>query len=463
MTKTTNNPKPFKHQGLLALVLLFLCLVTPFAAKAEALYHEFTLKNGLHVVVAPDFRAPVVAHMVWYKAGSMDEVPNKSGIAHMLEHMMFKGTPTVPAGEFARRVSHLGGEDNAFTTRDFTAYHERISRQNLEKIMTMEADRMANLAITDEVFQPERAVVLEERNMRVDSRPMGLFYEQLMAKHFPHHPYGHPTIGWRKDIENYTLADAQNWYHINYAPNNALLVLVGDITVDDAKALAEKYYGPIAARPLPPKPAITPEPLRPDGQKFTYADARVRVPIIYRLYRAPALTRGVAGAPAPALKTLLALSMAADILGGGPASRLYQTLVTDQQLADNVSMSYDPVGRDEQSIDLYLQPKPGIDPAKLEAAADKIIGDFLHDGPTQDELDRAIMSARSSDVFARDSLMGTANRLASWVMSGGALDAFQSWLDILPTLTQADVLHAAQTWMVKAGTTTGLMVPEKKG
>ena len=424
-------------------------------------YSTFKLENGLQVVVAPDFRSPVVVHMVVYRAGGVDEPAGESGIAHMLEHMMFKGTPTVPAGEFSKTIQRLGGQDNAFTTADFTAYHQKLSRDNLAEAVKMEADRMANLQINDKTFTPEHQVVLEERNMRIDSQPVNSFFEAFNAKQYNVLPYRKPVIGWRPEMEAYTVAKANNWYHNFYAPNNAIVVFAGAITPEEAEWVARTYYGPIPARPIKPLTTIPTEPEHAQPTRFTQLDPRVQVPVFVRSYRAPSLHAGVAGAPVPPAKDDYALMILADALGGGQASRLYQTLVVKDKLADGASASYSPVARLESTFDIHVSPKVDADMGKVEAAVDGVLDDVRAHGITEAELKRAKMNIKSSDLYARDDLFNTAYKLGTWLATGGTLKSYADWLPTLEKVTLADVSRMADRVLQRPRRTTGLLLPEK--
>ena len=435
---------------------------SPAVAAAENTKpYEFTLDNGVRIVVAPDFRAPVVVHMVWYMAGSVDEPFGKTGIAHMLEHMMFKGTDTVPTGEFSKIIARLGGQDNAFTSYDYTAYYQKISRDNLAQAVEMETDRMVNLNITDETFQPERDVVLEERNMRVDSRPVAAFFELFNKAQYKKLPYQNPVIGWRKDIEGYTLKDAQDWYKRFYAPRNALVILAGSITRDEAEWIAESYYAPLKNPDVKPnRPEIPVEPERTAPLRFEHTDPATQLPLLALSYRVPSLQAGVAGAPAPKPEDVYALYLLSDIMGGGTTSALYQELVVKQQLADSVSANYSPVSRYESTFDVVAQPKPGVTVEKLEKEIQKIIKTFTTEKVTADELDRSKTQMKSADIFGRDDVFDIAYELGSWLTTGGSLEGYQSWLQQLQTVTADDILRMAKTTFTENRKATGILRPE---
>ena len=446
----------------LKILVVLGALLAPFCAvdAADQKITEFTLENGMRVVLAPDFRSPVVVHMVWYKAGAVDEPEGKTGIAHMLEHMMFKGTDNVPPGEFSKRVAKLGGQDNAFTSQDYTAYYQKIARDNLAQVVQLESDRIANLNISDETFQPERDVILEERNMRVDSKPISLFFEKLNKKHLPNHPYGNPVIGWRKDIENYTLNDAQDWYKKFYAPQNAIVVFAGALAEDEARWLAETYYGELEnPAVIPERPEVKPTPLFDEVKRFTYADPRTQLPLWVRSYRAPGMHAGIAGAPAPGKSDVAALSLLADVLGGGLTSRLYQHLVMDKKLADSTSASYRALSRYESSFDIVVQPKKGVSLNKIEREVEKVIKTLQKEGLTSDELARAKTQAKSADVFARDDLFHAAYRLGIWLTVGGTTEGYRNWLENIEAVSLESVSKMADRVLTKQQSTTGILLP----
>ncbi len=422
-------------------------------------FEQFELKNGMNVIVIPDHRSAVVLNSVWYRAGSMDEKQGKTGIAHMLEHLMFKGTKKVPDGEFSKIVQRNGGEMNAFTSRDYTAYYEKVSKDKLDLMMSLEADRMMNLTLNDADFQPERSVVLEERLWRTDSKPTDRFFEKLIRKHYQKHTYGHPIIGWRDDIEGYTLEDAVQWYNTHYAPNNATMILVGDITAEEAKPLAEKHFGNLAKKPTPDRLNEI-EPLRNEPVEFIHEDKELKVPIFYRIFRAPSAFQGIAGGT-QGVDDALALTLMSEIIGASDTGRLYEELVKKQQIADAASADYDAVAAGESSIDIYVQPKPGITLKQVEKVVEDVIATFIEKGVTDDEFARAKTSLLSSDIYSRDDSFYTMYRLGLWLMAGGSADTFEDWKKTLKTLTPKDMQRVAKTYFNKQTSTTGLLISDQ--
>ena len=444
-----------RHTGLARLAMfigLMLFLSShPASARPWVEPETFTLDNGLQVVVLPDHRAPVVTHMVWYRVGAADEPPGKSGIAHFLEHLMFKGTDKIAPGEFSKIVARMGGQDNAFTSQDYTAYFQRIALAQLPKVMAMEADRMANLKLSEDVVGPERDVVLEERSARADNEPTALFSEQMRAAQYLAHPYGIPVIGWRHEIENLTTADAIAHYRTHYGPDNAVLVVAGDITAAELRPLAEKYYGPIAARGIPAR--IRPqEPPQLAARRLEMRDARLRQPIWQRSYLAPSYARPEQGDP-PALEVL------AEIVGGGATSRLYRALVVEQGLASQAGAGYQGDSMDLSSFILYALPREGVTMADLEAALDTVLRDIQQQGITEEELARAKTQLVASAVYAQDSQQTMARIFGANLVVGRDIADVIAWPDNIEAVTAERVQAAAGQLFTPARSVTGLLLP----
>lgn len=408
-------------------------------------FQQFTLDNGLKVVVVPDHRVPVVTHSVWYNVGAMDELPGKTGLAHMTEHLMFKGTPRHPMGEMDKIIQRRGGIQNAFTSYDFTAYFQKVPVQELPTMMDLESDRMANLTLTDKIFQPERKVVAEERKLTTESDPAERFMEDVMRRHFAHHTYGHPIIGWAKDIQGYTVDDALAWYKQHYAPGNATMILVGDITEKEARPLAEKYYG--AVKPVPVKPRAVPvEPAHDSSLTVVKLDPQVQMPTWTLLYRAPSHFKGIAGAK-PVKGEAVALWVLSEILGGSDTARLYAELAVKQGLADQAHTSIDLVRASETTFDIAVHPKAGVTVDKIGPAVDAVVADLLKNGVTQAELDKARTSIMADEIYARDDTFTTMYRLGIWVTAGGDVAHFDDWQKELKAMTVADVNAVARKYL----------------
>ncbi|WP_245873058.1 M16 family metallopeptidase [Albidovulum inexpectatum] len=424
-------------------------------AQAAERVTDFTLDNGLQVVVIEDHRAPVVVQMVWYRAGAADERPGLSGVAHYLEHLMFKGTDTVPSGEFSRIVQANGGSDNAFTSWDFTAYYQRIAADRLDLVMRMEADRMRNLRLTDDDWRTEREVVIEERNQRTDSDPGALFSEQRRAAQYLNHPYGRPVIGWRHEMEALTREDALAWYRTYYAPNNAVLIVAGDVTPDKVRELAERYYGP-----LEPSPDIAPrvrpqEPPQLAERHMTFIDPRVRQPYVVRSYLAPERDPGDQ-------RQAAALTILADLLGGdGQTSYLARKLQFERTVAVHSSAGYDGTALDDTMFTLAVVPAQGISLAEAEAALDTALQDFLDEGIAPEDFARVKTRIHAAQIYARDDVMGLARRYGEALTTGLTLQDVRDWPAILDAVTEEDVMQAARQVLDRRHAVTGwLMAPQ---
>ncbi|WP_230976759.1 M16 family metallopeptidase [Pseudothauera rhizosphaerae] len=434
--------------GLTAALLTALGLIS---APAVANPFETTLDNGLEVIVKEDRRAPSVVHMLWYGIGSMDEPEGVSGVAHVLEHMMFKGTKEVGPGEFNKRVAALGGRDNAFTSRDYTAYFQQVPPQHLGAMMALEADRMVNLVITDEEFAREIEVVKEERRLRTDDKPRALVYEQLMATALQAHPYRRPVIGWMTDLETMRADDARAWYRNWYAPNNARLVVVGDVDHREVFELARRHYGPISARELPAR-RIAGEP-EPRGPRQTTVKAPAELPYVALAWHAPALRDPVADREA------YALDMLAAILSGYDGARLPRRLVREERLAVSASAGYDGAGRGPALFYLDGAPAPGRDKADLEAALHAEIARIAKDGVNADELRRVKAQAVAAEVYKRDSLMGQAMEIGFLESAGLSWRDEARLLEGLRSVTAEEVQAVARKVFSDVSLTTAHLEP----
>jgi zinc protease len=395
----------------------------------------FKLANGLDVVVVEDHLAPVVTQMVWYRCGAADEEPGHSGIAHFLEHLMFKGTPTVPAGEFSKIVARNGGEDNAFTFYDYTAYFQTIAADRLELIMKLEADRMQNLSLTDDQVYPERDVIVEERRQRIESSPQARLVEAMRYALMANSPYGRPAIGWKQEMEKLTTADAVAWYKKWYTPSNATLIVVGDVKPDQVKALAEKYYGPIPSHPVPPRIRPQVAPLGGADPRLTLKDENIHQPAFYRMYVAPNYSEKTK-------KTALALEVFDEIFGTGTTSRLYKALAIKLKVATGVSSNYDDTAIDPIAYAISAIPAPGKDVAEVERAVDGVIQDLLKNGVTDAEVADAKTRLQAQAILARDSLSGPAHSIGEAVATGQSIDDVENWPDDIAAVTTAQVNEA---------------------
>jgi zinc protease len=436
--------------AVLATALLLVC---GRAAVAGANISHFTLDNGLEVVVIPDHRTPVVTHMVWYKVGSADEEAGKTGLAHFLEHLMFKGTAKNPQGRFSQVLATIGGQENAFTTADYTGYFQRIAREYLPTVMEAEADRMTGLVLTDDKVLPERDVVLEEYNMRVANSPEARLGEQVTAALYLNHPYGRPVIGWRPEIEKLNREDALAFYRRFYTPNNAVVVIAGDVTAEEVKPLVEKTYGKVAKRAEigPRKRPQEPPPVA--VRQVTLADSRVAQPSMQRSYLVPSSTTAKD-------RESEALEVLAQVLGSGETSRLYRALVIDQHLATNAGSWYQGTSLDDTRFGVYASPLPGVSFSTLEAALDAVIADIGAHGIGQDELERAKTRLLADTVYAQDNQATMARWYGAALTTGGTVDKVSSWPKRLHEVTTDAVREAASTWLDKRRSVTGYLIKE---
>jgi zinc protease len=443
-------PSPFSPRRLLSwAALVSLTVAIPTGAPAAMFNAEtFMLKNGMQVVVIPNHRLPVVHHMVWYKVGAADDPVGKSGIAHFLEHLMFKGTKEVPAGEFSHIVARNGGRENAFTMEDATAYFQTVSRDRLELVMRIEADRMHNLVIAPDQVASERAVVMEERRMRTDNSPAAQLMEQMSAALFVRHPYGTPTIGWMNEIEKLSRDDALAFYRRHYAPNNAILIVAGDITAKELKPLAEKYYGPVPRREIAPRERLVePDPVA--ARRVILKSLRVREPQLIRGYLAPAADSGTPG---------LALQVLDNILAGGSTGRLYKKLVVEDGIAVSASASYDGNAITYGTFNVFAQPAQDVAMDKLEQAIDAELDRLLKDGVTDEEVARAKSRLVDQAALARDSLRRGTYALGQALTTGRTVEDVENWPDRIKAVTAAEVMTAARAVLRPERSVTGVLL-----
>jgi zinc protease len=429
-------------------------LATPsFAESAEVGgVTDFTLENGLEIVVVPDHRTPVITHMIWYKVGSADETPGKSGLAHFLEHLMFKGTAKTPAGKFAQTLNDVGGQENAFTSTDYTAFYQRVPREQLETVMGFEADRMTGLVLTASNVLPERDVVLEEYNQRVANDPAAQLTEQVQAALYLNHPYGRPVIGWRHEIEALTREDALAFYRRFYTPNNAIVVIAGDVSAEEVRALAGKIYAPVARR-SEPGPRVRPQEPQPVSiRQVTFADRRVAQPNLNRSYLVPSFAMAHADAAA--------LDLLAQVLGGGATSRLYRTLVIDKGLAADTGAWYQGVSLDATRFGVYASPRPGIGLVQLEQALDAVIAEVVEHGVTAEELARAKTRLIADFVYAQDNQMALARFYGLALTTGSTLEDLRARPERIRTVSADQVHEAARRWLEKRRSVTGYLVKD---
>ena len=436
----------------LMLVFFFLgATCTAALAADEPSVSSFKLANGLEVVVLPDHRAPVVTHMIWYKVGAADEIPGKSGLAHFLEHLMFKGTAQNPGNRFSQAVADIGGQENAFTSSDYTGFFQRVPREHLKEMMALEADRITGLALTDEVVRPELNVVLEEQNMRVANNPNSRLAEQIDAALYLNHPYGRPVIGWRPEIEQLTRDEALAFYRRFYTPNNAIVVVAGDVTAAEVKEDAADTYGKIA-----PRAEIAPrrrplEPVQDASRTVTLADARVEQPSLSRAYLVPSRTSAKPGASE-------ALEVLAHILGGGENSRLYRSLVVEQGVAVSAGAVYSATALDYGKFGVYATPRSGKTLHDVEAAIDVAIADIREHGVTADELSLAKNRLIADIVYAQDNQAMLARQYGAALATGETVEMVCHWPEDVRAVSAETVRDAARTWLDSRASVTGYLV-----
>jgi zinc protease len=424
------------------------------AGAAGPAVSDFRLANGLEVVVIPDHRTPVVTHMIWYRNGSADDPAGKSGIAHFLEHLMFKGTHAHPQGEFSNIVAELGGQENAFTSMDYTAYYQRVAREHLGTMMALEADRMTNLVLSDEIVDPERDVVLEERRMRVETDPGSQLGESLSAALFTHHPYGKPIIGWMHEIEGLGREDALAFYRRFYTPENAILVVAGDVTADEVRRLADDTYGRIPARGEAPVRVRPQEPESRATRLVSLADPKVEQPVLQRIWLVPSYATAAPG-EAEALDVLL------QIIGANATGRLHRRLVVESRNAVMAGGWYMGTALDRTRLLLYAVPRPGVALEALGQEIDATVADVVANGVDKRELARAKTRLIADTVYARDSQASLARIYGSTLTTGGTVESVSRWPDDIEAVTAEAVRDAARRWLDPRRGVTGYLIKDE--
>jgi zinc protease len=455
MTFLASRPRRLLFAALLASGMANAALAATLPPGDDGKASDFTLGNGMEVVVIPDHRAPIVTHMVWYKVGSADEPPGKSGIAHFFEHLMFKATTNHPAGEFDAAVSAIGGNDNAFTSYDYTCFHETVPPSALEEMMGFEADRMRNLVLDEQTVATERDVILEERRSRIDNDPEAILDEEVDATLWQNQPYRIPVIGWMQEMQQLNLADAKAFYDRYYRPNNAILVVAGDVEPDSVKAMAERTFGRLARGPdLPPR--VRPvEPEQNSKRTVTLSDARVGVPSFSTQWVVPSYRTAKPGEAE-------ALDLLAEILGGGTRSRLYQELVVKQGIAASAGASYQGNMLDDTNFAVYGAPRGAATLGEVEAAVDAEVARIAREGVTDEELEKAKNRFVRSMIFARDQQQAMGNIYGSTLAVGGSVGDIEQWPDRIKKVTAGQVKAAAQHYLVFDHSTTGYLMPKTK-
>ena len=437
------------------IVAVIISLNTPAFAQKQKQQdtHEYLLKNGLRVIIKEDHRAPTVAHMVWYKAGSIDEVNGKTGVAHVLEHMMFKGTKNLKPGEFSKKVAEVGGRDNAFTSKDYTAYFQQIEKSHLSKMMALEADRMENLRISPEEFAKEIQVVMEERRLRTDDNSQALVYEQLMAAAYVSSPYRNPIVGWMDDLKSLTYQDALDWYQNWYAPNNAVLIVVGDVVPEEVLALAKKYYENI------PSKKIQERKPQNEIQQIGFKKINVKVPAenadIHMAWKVPKLEPKDLEYMEP-----YALSVLSAILDGHSNSRLNRKLVRDQRIANSVSSSYDLNGRGPQLFSISATPTKNTGIDALEKNIRKILIEVKENGVTDVELNRVKSQLLSSQIYKRDSIFAQAMEIGMSEMEGFSWRDLDKIIANVQRVSSKDIQSVIQKYLIDDQLSIAILDPQ---
>ena len=437
---------------IFAALLMFAWI--PLRVSANEAVSYFKLDNGMEVIVVEDHRAPVVQHMVWYRAGSADEPKGASGVAHFLEHLLFKATDKLKAGEFSATVAANGGRDNAFTSYDYTAYHQRVAADRLELMMSMESDRMRNIRLTPEDIRTERGVVLEERNQRTESSPGALMNEQMNAVQFLNHSYGVPIIGWRHEIEELGMKDTMSFYETYYSPNNAILVVSGDVTPDEVRSLADKYYGVIPANPDLPERIRTQEPPHTAERRLIFRDARVAQQYVRRSYIAPERDPGDQ-------KKAAALTILAEILGGGTTSFLTEKLQFDTQVATYTGAFFRGGSLDDATFDMVIVPAEGLGLQEGEDALDAAIAEFMDSTIDPEQLERIKLQLRAAQIYARDDANAVANRYGRALAVGLSVEDVQEWPALLEAVTAEDIMSVAGEVLQRRSSVTGWLMKEE--
>ncbi len=433
-----------------------LLLSMPMSAQAETGVSQFKLANGMQVVVVPDHRVPVVTHMVWYRVGAADDPWGKSGVAHFLEHLMFKASGRIASGEFTRIITGLGGRHNALTTHDTTSYFQRVAKEHLGRLMQLEADRMVRLKLVAAEVVTERDVVREERRSSVDAAPISLLNEQMLAQLYLNHPYGRPVLGWSHEIAGLSREDAAAFYARHYAPNNSVLVVAGDVTVDEVRKLAGATYGrnkanaAVRARQRPREP----DPIA--ARAVRLEDERAGAPLVLRFYLVPSVASARPGEAE-------ALALLARILGGDDTSRLYRKLVLERKIAVQAGADFQGGGLDSGRMALLALAGSDLPPQQLEAALDEVIAELIREGVKLEELTRAKLAAEAEAVFDTDNQEKRARRYGEGLTLGRSLADIEASGARTEVVTADDVKRVAAEYLVVRRAATGtLLRPQAK-
>lgn len=445
-----------KHRLLFALMLSVQASSAWSAdevTKTTASVYQTTLENGLQIVVKEDHRAPVLTSQIWYKIGASDEPDGITGISHMLEHMMFKGTQNLAPGEFSKRVAKVGATENAFTSQDYTAYFQTVEKSHLRTMLSLEAERMGSLKLKDEELQKERQVVLEERRMRTEDNPNARLYERFNALAYDASPYRRPVIGWQSDIEGYQLSELQNWYDRWYAPNNATLVVVGDVTPEQVKQVAQETIGKVPARAHDAKPKL-PQVIPVGEKRLIMHDERTKVPMLMMGYAVPSLLTAEDKADGYALAVL------AEILDGGDSARLSREWVRGQQKLSSASADYDLYARLSTQFTLSAVPADGVSLEEAEKALQASIAKVIAQGISKEELARVQAGIEANRVFEADSTFYQAMKLGESATIGLELAELEAYPERIRAVTADQVISAAKRWLVSDRLSVAYLLPK---
>jgi zinc protease len=436
---------------------VLLCSPTAWAASGVGVSntHEFQLSNGLKLIVREDHRAPTVAHMVWYRAGSIDEVNGRTGVAHVLEHMMFKGTDKVKSGEFSRLVAAIGGRENAFTSRDYTAYFQQVEKSKLDEVMKLEADRMSNLKFDDSEFLKEIQVVMEERRLRTEDNPSSLLNESLMATAYISSPYRYPVVGWMNDLVNMKASDARDWYRSWYKPNNATVVIAGDVDPKVILQAVEKYYGATSARELPERKPQT-EPLQ-KGMKRVQVKAPADSARLAMAWKVPKLRPGALDDDEP-----YALELLTAVLDGYDNARLNRKLIKQERVVNNIGVGYDMISRGPELFLISASMAKGKTVEQAENSIRKALKELVDNGILESELKRIKVRILSEQIYKRDSIFGQAMEIGSTEMAGFSWRDIDLMLEKMQTITPAQVQAVAKKYLVDDGLTIAVLDPQAR-
>lgn len=443
-------------KNLLCVFMLLLSL----SANAETNYTKINLENGLQAYLIEDHRQPIAVHMLWYNAGSADEVAGKSGLAHLLEHLMFKGTDNIPPQEFSKIIAKLGGVDNASTSFDYTNYYQLINTESLDEAMFMEADRMQNLKLSEQDFQTERAVVIQERKQRIDNSPFGRFYEKVMDALYDESPYRIITTGTMADLNNLTRQDALDWYKRYYAPNNAILLVVGDLTPEEFEIMVKKNYSDLKPQEIAHQTWAT-EPLYKESKELIVEDKQVRSPTYYKLIRTPSFFTGVAGAEVEKSE-IYDLLVLQELLAGSNTSYLYEQLVLNQEIANSVASDYSPIGRTETTFDFYIQVKDDVSIEKMQKSLNFALDEFANNFNDQEKLETAKVKIKASQVYAKDDAMSFARMMGKFLSAGGSIEDYDEFFIKLDEVSIESLQKTAQKYFSSKQQLDAWLIPAKE-